>query len=265
MRLMALSGAALWLVPGWTPGWSGSGGAPGAASALCRPLEVAVVKDGQGDRYLLDNDNYGGRAECLTARAGTTRFTVSRSGADAGTDGEPEAYPDIYVGCAWKRCSPGSPLPARVSAIDAAWSTWAASGPPAGTWNMSYDLWFDRAPLRTGQATGLEIGIWLNQRDAGLPGSRPLVRLDGTRWQLASWITHYDAARWRLAVFRRKSPVWHAGDLPLLPFLHCAERRGWLRPDWYLLSIQAGFEIWRGGTGLRTTSFSAHVRAAARH
>lgn len=32
-----------------------------------------------------------------------------------------------------------------------------------------------------------------------------------------------------------------------------------LNPSWYLMSVQAGFETWKGGSGLQTDSFQAHV------
>lgn len=40
-------------------------------------------------------------------------------------------------------------------------------------------------------------------------------------------------------------------------FFRIAEARGWLRPFWYWTGIGAGFELWRGGQGLRVTDFSA--------
>jgi len=30
-------------------------------------------------------------------------------------------------------------------------------------------------------------------------------------------------------------------------------------PRWYLLNVEAGFEIWNRGTGLATTAFSVRV------
>jgi len=32
-----------------------------------------------------------------------------------------------------------------------------------------------------------------------------------------------------------------------------------LSPDWYLMSVQTGFETWKGGSGLQTDSFQAHA------
>jgi len=45
-------------------------------------------------------------------------------------------------------------------------------------------------------------------------------------------------------------------DLPLSSFFADAVTRGVVRPDWYLTSVQAGFEPWTGGAGMATTAFS---------
>jgi hypothetical protein len=36
--------------------------------------------------------------------------------------------------------------------------------------------------------------------------------------------------------------------------------RGYLSSSCYLIGVEAGFELWRGGAGLATTSFSLTVR-----
>ena len=44
-----------------------------------------------------------------------------------------------------------------------------------------------------------------------------------------------------------------------LDFIADTRNRGAITNDWYLTSIQAGFEPWQGGAGLAVTSFSANV------
>ena len=36
-----------------------------------------------------------------------------------------------------------------------------------------------------------------------------------------------------------------------------AESRGWIKPSWYWTGIDAGFELWKGGQGLRVSYFNA--------
>jgi hypothetical protein len=35
-----------------------------------------------------------------------------------------------------------------------------------------------------------------------------------------------------------------------------AESRGWIKPSWYWTGIDAGFELWKGGQGLRVSYFN---------
>jgi cellulose 1,4-beta-cellobiosidase len=38
-----------------------------------------------------------------------------------------------------------------------------------------------------------------------------------------------------------------------------AVSRGYIGNSWYLIGVEAGFELWRGGAGLATDSFSVYV------
>jgi hypothetical protein len=49
-------------------------------------------------------------------------------------------------------------------------------------------------------------------------------------------------------------------NLNVLAFVRVAEGYGFIQPRWWLTSMEAGFEIWRGGVGLGTRSFSVRVR-----
>ena len=35
--------------------------------------------------------------------------------------------------------------------------------------------------------------------------------------------------------------------------------RGYIQPSWWLIDIEAGFELWQGGAGLATNSFSVSI------
>ena len=38
--------------------------------------------------------------------------------------------------------------------------------------------------------------------------------------------------------------------------------RGYTQSSWYLIDVEAGFELWQGGAGLATNSFSVNVNGA---
>jgi len=224
--------------------------------ALCAPYQYMPVRNGQGGKFIIRNDNYGGRAECLRNSGGWPNFEVSRSAADSGP--EPGAFPYIFLGCSWGLCTPRSGLPARISALHRLQTTWNTSQDAAGRWDATYDIWFGRTPITTGQATGGELMIWLNSR--GLPRPRrrtPVVREDRARWFLLSWITHHDGRSWRIIQFRRVRPESRVSRLHLRPFIRRAERHRWIARSSWLLNIEAGFEIWSRGAHLTTRWFAA--------
>ena len=48
-------------------------------------------------------------------------------------------------------------------------------------------------------------------------------------------------------------------DLDIGQFAADALRRGYIRRSWYLIDVEAGFELWQGGAGLATDSFAVNV------
>jgi hypothetical protein len=123
-----------------------------------------------------------------------------------------------------------------------------------GTYDASMDLWFSTYPNTTTQANGAEIMIWPSHPHV-LAGGRK-IRVDGTDWYLNEWKTQGHGVTWPLIIFTRAAPVSGVKHLWLNPFFRIAEARGWLRPSWYWTGIDAGFELWKGGQGLRVTDFS---------
>lgn len=204
--------------------------------------------------FIIRNDNFGGRPECLSVGSGPN-FLVSRQSVRY-RHREPVAFPDVFMGCAWGVCTAGSQLPARVSALRDAATSWHTSLHATGTWNAAYDIWFSKRDVTTSQADGAELMIWLSTRGMGAPRAR-ILRIGRTRWYLFHWIASHNGASWNYIQFRRVRPVAGVTDLKLAPFIGAAERLGWISPSWWLLNIEAGFEVWNGGQGLATTSFWA--------
>jgi hypothetical protein len=235
---------------------SAASGKAGGQFLLCRH-DSSVRVHGQDRTYLVNNNNFMGLAECLSGSAHAPAFRVARSGATS-TGPDSDAFPDIYTGCSWGRCSPGAKLPARVSDLGNPVTTWDTTENAGGLWAASYDMWFDPRPIRTGQA-GAEMMIWLNVR--GLYNAAgegwPVVRIDGALWYVLTWITGNGHQQWRYVQFRKYTPRWNVTGLSLKPFYQYMENQGWITPSWYALNVEAGFEIWSGGTGLTTTAFSA--------
>jgi len=225
---------------------------------LCRPYQHVMTVSSAGVRYVVRNDNYGHARECISSGDGRPGFVVVRSGARIG-QAEPVAYPDIFFGCSWGVCSPRSGLPRRADRVRSLVTSWSTQLRAAGQWSAGYDLWFDRTPSVSGQSTGAELMIWLNSR--GFPPNQwPVVVIDHQRWHLAHWVTRHQGKRWAYVQFRSVAGRTRVRNLNVKPFILAAERAGLIRPTWWLVTVEAGFEIWRGGVGLRTTRFAVRMR-----
>lgn len=233
---------------------------PGKAPAthdLCKPHQHIVTTSRAGGHFIVKNDNYGDELECLTNRNKWSNFRVAKSGATIGHI-EPVAYPDIFLGCSWGLCSPHSGLPKRVDRLHAPVTSWYTTQRAKGQWSVGYDIWFNRTRSVAGQDDGAELMIWLNSKGFS-PNTWPVVEIDHVRWHLAHWVTGGHGKRWNYIQFRRVRPTTHVQKLGLTPFIRVAEHYGFIKPQWWLTSVEAGFEIWRGGVGLGTARFWARA------
>ncbi len=86
-----------------------------------------------------------------------------------------------------------------------------------------------------------------------------MVTVDHQKWHLEHWVTHGHGKKWNYIQFRRVNSTSKVTKLNVKAFMAAAERRGLMKRSWWLTSVEAGFEIWRGGIGLSTTQFSVHL------
>jgi hypothetical protein len=205
---------------------------------------------------VVKNDNFGGHRECLVVRGRWPNFTVTHSPVPT-WHAKPQAYPFILRGCSWGTCSADSGLPRRVQTLRRPQATWDTTQVPHGRWDAAFDIWFGRHPMSTGQARGAELMIWLSARRIGVPARTPVVHIDHARWYLEHWRACHLGDCWNYLQFRRVQPVLRVHRLRLQPFIGRGEKRGWIRPGWWLENIEAGFELWQGGRGLATDRFWA--------
>jgi cellulose 1,4-beta-cellobiosidase len=229
--------------------------AQAAVRHLCR-YNVASVSGG----YIIQNNEWGSSAqECLTTD-GTASFTVAKS-AIAQTGGAPGGYPSIYAGCHWGLCTPGglASAPQQVAALppDRLYSHFAAAeGAPAGSaYDVAYDIWINQSPRTRGQPDGTEIMVWLDHKNHVQPAGTVVAKgitVGGRKYDLwhASGRGPGGTVTYELA-----SPAASVGHLDVGRLIQDTVRRGYTSPQWFLTSVEAGFEIWRDGTGLAVTQF----------
>jgi Glycosyl hydrolase family 12 len=222
----------------------------------CQPGKTWKVTGSGGRQYIIRNAAWATR-QCIRNSGGGAAFTVIRSRPTQAWAG----FPNIYYGCEWSVCTPGSVLPERVGLIGSVTSSWHAVVPRSGQWNVAYDIWFTRDSAISEAHPATEIMVWLDTRDLYSAAGWPIVTVGRQRYYLLTWITHYDGVYWRYVQFRRVHQGTVASNLNLAQFFTVAERDGYLSARDYLDAIEAGFETCRMGAGLGTKSFSATVRS----
>ena len=60
------------------------------------------------------------------------------------------------------------------------------------------------------------------------------------------------------------SPATSVSNLDIDQLVADAVSRGYIQTSWYLIDVEAGFELWQGGAGLATNSFSVNTAAPRR-
>lgn len=144
--------------------------------------------------------------------------------------------------------------------------------PLPGMYNSGYDLWFGKQRMTQGHADGAELMVWLNHRGGCciLARNAPVVRINGVGYYFQYWHASDPSTpglSWNYIQFRRVVQTTRVVNLNLKPFIEYAEQahRAQGQPTplisrrWWLENLNAGFEIWNNGVGLRTTSFSARI------
>ena len=212
-----------------------------------------------GSYTVMNNEWHSDANQCITTD-GTASFTVANSSIATTTHGAPGGYPLIYRGCHWGACTPDSGLPIPVSSIrpGTVITSWRTTQPGGSShYNVAYDIWFNRTPTTGGQPDGAELMIWLNRNGPVHPaGSRVAsdVSAGGRTYDvyLRQW-------HWNTITFTMTPGATSVRHLDLWPLVAYAASRGYIQDSWYLISVESGFELWRGGAGLATRSFSVKV------
>jgi Glycosyl hydrolase family 12 len=227
----------------------------GPTTTLCGSQSVAV----SGGAYTVMNNEWNSDApQCITTGGGAS-FTITSSSI-AVRHGTPGGYPFIYKGCHWGACTPGSGLPIKVSGIhaDTVITSWRTAQPGGSSvYDVTYDIWFNQAPTTSGQPDGAELMIWLNHHGHVHPAGAQVasnVSIGGHDYQV--WLRQQ---RWNTISYAMTTGTTSVTNLDLQALVADAVSRGYISRSWYLIGVEAGFELWRGGVGLATNSFSVNV------
>ncbi|MBY8872402.1 cellulose binding domain-containing protein [Micromonospora sp. PLK6-60] len=226
------------------------GGNASADTQICEQYGSTVI----GNRYVVQNNRWGTSAQqCINVTS--TGFSITRQDGVAPTNGAPVSYPSIFFGCHYTNCSPGTNLPVQVKNISSAPGSISYNYVSGATYNASYDIWLDPSPKRDG-VNQMEIMIWLNRQGSIQPIGSPVgsASVAGRTWEV--WRGSNGSNN--VISYVASSPI-PSLSFDAMAFINDTRNRGAITNDWYLTSIQAGFEPWQGGVGLAVNSFSQSV------
>ena len=230
-----------------------------ALSAVALPAAQAATTTCSGTGtipagdYMIQANEWNSTApQCLTYTGGTA-WTVSTANFNL-SGGAPATYPSIYKGCHWGLCTGNSEFPIQMSKLGSAVTSWNTTQPSSGAYDVAYDIWFNSTPTTTGQPDGTEVMIWINSRGGVQPfGSQTgNTTVDGMNWNV--WTGQQTS--WKIISYVLNPGATSVSNLDLKALFQDAVARGSINPSNYLLDVEAGFEIWQGGQGLGTNSFS---------
>ncbi|MCS7477577.1 cellulose binding domain-containing protein [Umezawaea endophytica] len=225
-----------------------------AGTQVCGKNDVVPA----GEKEYLAGNNVGGvdTAQCVTV--GERKLRVDSAEHDLPVGGPPAASPSLLKGCHQDICSENSGLPVQVSRMPELTSNLVTTPAADGDYATAYTAWFHSKPAVEGLPDGAEMAIWLrangDARPAGImvAGAMPISG--------ASWDVWFEKAQGRNRItYERVGDVDSVRGLDIRAFGKDAVNRAWVKPDWYLIGVEAGFDLWRGGAGNSVDEFEVVV------
>ncbi len=221
---------------------------------LCGKGDVAPAGS---EEYLAGNNVVGAdTAQCVTVGDRTLR--VDSAEHDRPVGGPPAASPSLLKGCHQDVCSENSGLPVQVSRMPELTSNFVTTPAEDGDYAAAYTAWFHSKPAVAGLPDGAELAIWLrgngDARPAGMmvAGAMPISG--------AGWDVWFEKAQGRNRItYERVGDANSVRDLDIRAFAKDAANRAWVEPDWFLIGVEAGFDLWRGGAGSSIDEFEVAV------
>jgi len=236
-----------------------SQGANADPTTLCGGQTASV----SGGRYIVQNNEYNSGADECLATDGGADFAVANSNM-ANPPGAPGGYPSIYQGCHWGSCSTGglSTNPIQVANLTAgevttSWNTTQPGG-TGNQYDVAYDIWFNQTSTTNGSPNCAEVMVWLGHDGPIQPYGTTVasaVNLGGTNY------TVYEGVQTTTPTisYEMDDPATSVSAMDLYPIAQDAVSRGYISKSCYLIAVEAGFELWQGGVGLATNSFSVAI------
>jgi hypothetical protein len=239
---------------------------PGPSVALACDPQYSIahwsIAPLDGGVYEMQTNEYNSGSTFSMCGDGGENFKITRSQIAVPTDGTPGGYPSIYRGCHWGSCTKDSGLPIQVSALEAnpsqvrlSYDTRVSAN---GAWDDAFDIFYtpcndhgvSQSNCTQRTQTDREMMIWLSHNGPPIPSGNPTkVTIAGIDFNL--W---WDGSTMWYVMTSPSLTNPRVQNLNLGDFIRDAVNRGYIPSSWYLMDVEAGFEIWQGGAGLQASS-----------
>jgi hypothetical protein len=217
-----------------------------------------------GASYKLNNNIWGASSDgagsqCVwyDSTAGTWGVNASHT---SGSDQDIKGYPALVRGWVWYNSSgviwasaSDTTFPVQLSQVQTFTSGWNVTVPANGEkYNTSYDIWLD-TQSNPNYKPQYEIMVWINYKGPAYGGTdfKPIgtkvesnVTVAGNTWDI---YTGQNSTN-NVYTFRRTTNTSTVSNLDLKALITYAKNAGFIQNSYYLLGVQAGWEIVAGGT-----------------
>lgn len=203
------------------------------------------------------NDAASGQTQCVTplwdGEGPVAGFIVEPH--DISTGSVPASFPGIVYGWHYGTYFGAYNAPLRVEEVTRVPSSWRFSVPDDVRYDAAYDLWLHPEPNPPTLEGTVEIMIWVAERDVTPIGEKiDQIELEGATWEV--WFGPNSG--FSTVTYRRTEGVSDF-SLELTGFVADAVTRSDLEPNWYLLSVEAGFELWQASEPLTTHRYEVRI------
>lgn len=225
------------------------------AQEMCGQYDVRSVR---GGTYLVQNNQWNpqGATQCISVDTASGDFFLTQNT----NTGIYMGYPSIVKGQHYGNQSTGSGMPLQAKKIASLPTSWAIETPAvtsAESWNSAIELWFNKTQPPSsglGQNDGTELMIWLARANF-TPGGEYIaeVEIGGVNWKITGARWGSGSPYWQYIAYSVADETNLSGiTVDVKRFMNDAVTRSCggspcLNNDWWLTSVQAGFEVATGG------------------
>jgi hypothetical protein len=200
--------------------------------------------------------------QAMRGGASCSGFTATFNGFGSSVQYTPGAFPSLVYGWQAGNFYGGYAGGTTAGKITTATTDWTFSVNNVSQYDAAYDIWFAPTQAPANANGGLELMVWLQWSGVN-PADYPAGSLATVTSGSRSFATHRTTVSsggnsWTYLAYLANAQTSSVSGLDLKPFIADAMGRG-LGSGWYLLGIQAGFEVYNASGSATTSSFDVNV------